>query len=106
MPDNYWMYYRDNKWSRFVPDNFQPYRYSMGYRGIPENNNGAVYYDEYGRQFRRDYSPLRTALRNTIGRGAPAAAGTQVDVNSGGTANGTSPNVGVEIGGAAHGNNR
>lgn len=108
MPGNYWMYYRDNAWNRYDPDTFQPNRYSTGYRGDMDNNP-RLYYDESGRQYRRDYSPLRRALRRA-GEAAGQAAGIDintpnVDVSTGGAANGTGPNVGVEIGGAA-GTNR
>src|SRR5262249_5991071 len=62
MPGNYWMYYRDNNWNRYDGDTFQPDRYNTGYRG-DMGNNPRTYYDENGRQYRRDYSPLRRALR-------------------------------------------
>jgi hypothetical protein len=104
MPGNYWMYYRDNNWNRYEPESFQPYRYSTGYRG--DLQNSGVYYDESGRQYRRDYSPLRRALRNAEENGGPQVSVTtpQANVNTGGAAAGTSPKVGVEIGGAAGGN--
>ena len=81
MPGNYWMFYRDNNWNRYDADSFQPYfpnsRYTTAYRGIPDENSG-VYIDEYGRQYRRDYSPLRRALR-----GAEEALGAgRVEVNA------------------------
>jgi hypothetical protein len=102
MPGNYWMYYRNNNWNRYDSEAFQPYRYSTGYRGDMDNNNSSVYYDQFGRQYRRDYSPLRRALQRIEGNGGQVNLATpQVDVNTGGAANGTSPNVGVEIGGAA-----
>jgi len=101
MPDNYWMFYRDNNWSRYDADNFQPTgRIITGYRG-PSNNG--TYYDENGRQYRRDYAPIRRALRGA----AEAAREAQVEVrpglgnpevkvggnsgNTGGTASGTGP---------------
>ena len=129
-PGNYWMYYRDNNWNRYDAEAFQPYsRYSTGYRGVPPDNNPAIYTDEYGRQYRRDYSPLRRALRaaadalngggNVDVNAGPAGANVQVNPgnrelqppdqnrgsNTGGATSGTGPNVGVEIGGAA-GSNR
>jgi hypothetical protein len=129
-PGNYWMYYRDNNWNRYDAEAFQPYsRYSTGYRGVPPDNNPAIYTDEYGRQYRRDYSPLRRALRaaadalngggNIDVNAGPAGANVQVNPgnremqqtdqnrgsNTGGATSGTGPNVGVEIGGAA-GSNR
>src|SRR5262249_1373534 len=71
MPDNYWMFYRDNNWRRYDADNFQPSgRYTAAYRG-PAGADG-IYYDEFGRQYRRDYAPIRRAIREglDIARGA------------------------------------
>jgi hypothetical protein len=108
MPDNSWMFYRDNNWSRYDADNFRPSgRYSAAYRG-PARADG-IYYDESGRQYRRDYSPVRRALREglDIARGAtqdalrggpvevqPGPGNTEINVapNTGGTASGTGPN--------------
>jgi hypothetical protein len=91
MPNNTWMYYRDNKWNNYDADSYRPSRYSTGYRGA-ENNNG-TYYDEYGQQYRRDYTPLRSALRRAENNGnAP-----QVDVNAGGTRVEAGPNTGVRV---------
>ncbi len=105
MPGNYWMYYRDNNWNRYDSEAFQPNRYRTGYRGEMDNN-GNVYYDENGRQYRRDYSPLRQALRRVTENGGQVNVNTpNIGISTGGAATGTSPNVGVEIGGAA-GNSR
>jgi hypothetical protein len=108
MPDNYWMYYRDNNWNRYDADTFRPSgRYSAAYRG-PAGSDG-TYYDESGRQYRRDYSPVRSAIRQglDIARGAtqdalrgapievrPGPGNTEINVppNTGGTASGTGPN--------------
>jgi hypothetical protein len=127
-PSNYWMYYRDNNWNRYEPESFQPSsRYSTGYRGVPSDNSPSVYTDENGRQYRRDYSPLRRALRaaadalngggNVDVNAGPSGANVQVNPgsreaapdqnrgsNTGGATSGTGPNAGAEIGGAAGGN--
>jgi hypothetical protein len=42
MPGNYWMFYRDNNWSRYDPNTFRPMsRYRTAYRGpLGLNQNG------------------------------------------------------------------
>jgi hypothetical protein len=44
MPGNYWMFYRDNSWSRYDPNTFRPLsRYRTAYRGpMGLNQNGTA----------------------------------------------------------------
>ncbi|HZZ28229.1 MAG TPA: hypothetical protein VFE46_09535 [Pirellulales bacterium] len=90
MPENYWMYYRDNNWNRYDAAAYRPQGYVTGYRG--QSQNTGTYYDENGRQYRRDYSPLRSALRRAEENG-----NAQVDINAGGTHVDAGPN-GVQVG--------
>ena len=103
MPGDYWMYYRDNNWSRFDPYAYQPSsRYRTGYRGMvnynnPNNSEEGYFYDETGRRYRRDYSPDRRSLRDPN-------AGAQMGSAIGGAAGGDrGARIGAEIGGAVDG---
>jgi hypothetical protein len=100
MPDNYWMYYRNNNWTRFDPYAYEPYsRYRTGYRGTLNYNNPdeAYFYDEYGRRYRRDYSPDRRILRDPN-------AGVRMGGAIGGAVGGDrGARIGAEIGGAVDG---
>ena len=100
MPDNYWMYYRNNNWTRFDPYAYEPYsRYRTGYRGTVNNNNPdeAYFYDENGRRYRRDYSPNRRVLRDPD-------AGVRMGGAIGGAVGGDQgARIGAEIGGAVDG---
>jgi hypothetical protein len=100
MPGDYWVYYRDNNWTRYDPAMFQPYRYMTGYRGVNPQENQAVYYDERGRQYRRDYSPNLRSLRNP--NVIPESReGARISGTIGGATGGdTSGRAGAEIGGA------
>jgi hypothetical protein len=51
MPGNYWMFYRDNNWSRYDPNTFRPLsRYRTAYRGpMGLNQNGAVVNPDFQR---------------------------------------------------------
>jgi hypothetical protein len=77
-PGEYWMYYRDNQWLRFDTSAYQPNNYTTGYRGTPDNGTSGIYYDENGRQYRRDYTPDRRALRNPDNNGAGTRLGNAI----------------------------
>jgi hypothetical protein len=107
MPGDYWVYYRNNNWSRYDPYAFQPLtsdtvRYQTGYRGA----SGPVYYlDENGLRYRRSYAP-EMPKGPTLEAARPQAQGNNQTNNNtqatiGGAVRGQQgPSVGAEIGGA------
>lgn len=124
-PDNNWVYWRNNQWMPYSGESYQPFGYSTGYRGGANNSSPTYYYDESGRRYRRDYSPLRPQnMEMQTGVQSNGAQGSTLDMNKrsmesmpmnqgsrsnesneGGTGQSNGANSGAEIGGAA-GSNR
>jgi len=93
MPGDYWVYYRNNTWSRYNPYGYQPQManatpYAAGYRGL---SNETYYYDENGLRYRRFYAPdiprnaaMEARNPNTIGGAAGSDTGSRGGAEIGG----------------------
>jgi hypothetical protein len=105
LPNNSWVFYRDNRWNPYQADEYRPFsRYTTGYRGTLNNNTNAAFYtDEYGRRYRRDYSPDRRTIRDPD---APRLGERVGNAIRGAVSGEPGARADVEIGGDRRDNNR